>query len=133
MIVEESEEETKSDFYDSSDSDFESIFVSMSVEDKHEFEGGDGDFDIRRSVAETRDKVKGKVVVSPKKRRPNGVISRNQCPQAPVSGKGLRILAPRDQVPILCLLEHLEPLDFPPRELIPQEKPLLQKERCNTP
>lgn len=65
MTVEESDEETESDFNDSSDSDFESLFGSMSKDDNMS-EDIEGDSDIERIVAVLEPRQKEKPLFLPK-------------------------------------------------------------------
>lgn len=64
MTVEEFDEKTESDFDNSSATDFESLFGSMFEDDNL---SEDVDSDIDRSMATTRAKAKGKVVIFSKK------------------------------------------------------------------
>lgn len=67
-------------FDDNSDSDFESLFRSMSDYDDESVGS-----DVEREVAAFRAKVKGKGVASPEKGKPKGVMLKK--PVAKVTGK----------------------------------------------
>lgn len=97
--VEETDEETESDPDDSKDSDYDSLddhFGSLSDEDDDSmFCSDDVDSNVERDMVASRAKVKGKGVVSPKKRKK--VLSKK--PLSKVTGKRKRSTKVGDKGP----------------------------------